>query len=240
MVTALAYRYVATGTYTHADIPDDPDTESERRQLLFAAAAGLPVAYVRRATRNRFLLQVLARTRRTRPSKRHPQYLKVWLDDYRRALVELLAADGAPLLDAEAAATLADLRARLAQPLERSSAGVLTRAVLAELGAKNPLDVDAATFNAAAEHYYRDGLRHRQLAEGIEAFTQLLGDTARRARSGEGAALGDGLQQLSGERGPQQFVALTARSVARETAGPGTLRAWIGLVLLNVAAVEAA
>ena len=240
LVTALAYRYVASGAFTHADIPDDPDTESERRQLLFAAAAGLPVAYVRRATRNRFLLQVLARTRRTRPSKRHPQYFKVWLDDYRQALAELLAADGTPLLDAEATAMLADLRARLAQPLERSSAGVLTRAVLAELGAKNPLDVDATTFNAAAEHYYRDGLRHRQLAEGIEAFTQLLGDTARRARSGAGAALGDGLRQLSGERGPQQFVALTARSVARETAGPGTLRAWIGLVLLNVAAVEAA
>ncbi len=240
LVTALAYRYVASGALGHAHIPDDPDTESERRQLLFAAAAGLPVAYIRRATGNRFLRKVLARTRRTRPSKRHPQYFKVWIDDYRQALAEVLAADGAPLLDAEATAALADLRARLAQPHERGAAGVLTRAVLAELGVRQPMDVDAAGFNAAAEQHYRGSLRQRQLAEGIEAFTHLLADSTRLACGSAGAALADGLRQLSGERDPLQFVALTTRSVARETAGTATLRAWIGLVLVNVAAAEAA
>lgn len=236
LITALAYRYVATGALTHAHIPDDPDTESERRQLLFAAAAGLPVVYVRRATRNRLLRAVLGRTARTRVSKRHPQYFKVWLDDYRQALAGLLAADGAPLLDAGAAAALADLRARLAQPAERSAAGALTRAVLEPLGARSAMDVDAAGFNAGAERFYRDTLRQRQLAEGIESFARELGTTARAARTGDGAALAAGLRQLCGERAPDAFVALTARTVARETAGPATLRAWIGLVLLNVAA----
>ena len=238
LITALAYCYVASGEMTHAHVPDDPDTESERRQLLFAAAAGLPVAYVRRATRNRFLLKVLAQTQRTRTSRRHPQYFKVWIDDYRQALARVLAADGASLLDAEAASGLADLRARLARPLERSVVGVLTRAVLGELGARNVMDTDAAAFNAAAERHYRDTLRRRQLSEGIEAFTRQIGATGRQAQRAADPALADALRQLAGERGVERFAALTARAVARENAGPATLRAWIGLVLANVAAAN--
>ena len=36
LVTALAYRWAINGTITHAEIPDDPHTESERRQIFFA------------------------------------------------------------------------------------------------------------------------------------------------------------------------------------------------------------
>jgi hypothetical protein len=239
LVTALAYRYIATGDFTHAHIPDDPDTESERRQLFFAAAAGLPVAYVRRATRNRFLLKVLAHTRRTRPSKRHPQYFKLYLDDYREALARVLAADAAPLLDAAGTATLADLDARLAQPQERGAAGSLTRGILAEVGARHPMDVDATEFNRAGERFYRDTLRTRQLAEGMDACAGLLQATAHRARRHADAVTLEALQRLTGGRGVAQFVALTAKSVTRETAEAGTLRAWIGLVLTNVAAAPA-
>jgi hypothetical protein len=237
-ITALAYRYIAAGEVTHAQIPDDPETESERRQLFFAAAIGLPVAYVRRATRNRFLLKVLAHTRRTRLSKRHPQYFKVYLDDYRQALAQVLAEDGAPLRDAEAATALAELRTRLAQPQERGAAGSITRGILTELGEKTPMDADAATFNHAAENYYRDTLRTRQLAEGVEACSVLLADTARRMRRHDEPALRAAIRTIAGERSLEQFVAQTSKSVVRETAGPETLRAWIGLVTVNVAACE--
>jgi hypothetical protein len=239
LVTALAYRYLAHGELTHAHIPDDPETESERRQLFFAAAVGLPVAYVRRTTRNRFLLKVLAYTRRTRPSKRHSQYYKVYLDDYRQALAQLLAEDGAPLLDAEAGAALADLRLRLAQPQERGAAGGITRGVLDALGEKTPMDADAGAFNRAAEGYYRDTLRTRQLAEGLEACAALARDSEQAVQRRGDPALRLALRALTGERGVERFATLTAHAVARETAEAATLRAWIGLVLVNVAAAEA-
>ena len=42
LITALAYKYILTGAVSHADIPDHPFVESERRQVFFAAAAGIP------------------------------------------------------------------------------------------------------------------------------------------------------------------------------------------------------
>ncbi len=65
LITALACRYAAEGRYTHAAIPDDPETESERRQLVFAAAIGLPVAYVREQVASGQLIEVLGDWRKT-------------------------------------------------------------------------------------------------------------------------------------------------------------------------------
>ena len=235
LITAVAYQALVRGEVTHSHIPDDPETESERRQLFFALAAGLPIAYVRRTTRNRFLLRVLAHTLRTRPSKRHPQFYKVYLDDYRRALVRVLADDAERLLDYGRHPVLADLQARLAHPTERSAVGSLTRGVLNELGAAQPLDVDAGTFNRAAERYYRGTLRTRQLAEGVEACGALMADnTSRRQRECRQALL----QALLGATPATQFMAQTRAAVLREAADPATLRAWIGLVLVNVACAD--
>jgi len=43
----MPYQCMARGEVLHAHIRDDPDTESERRQMFFAAAIGLPVFYVK-------------------------------------------------------------------------------------------------------------------------------------------------------------------------------------------------
>jgi hypothetical protein len=238
LITAVAYRAVAAGTVTHAQIPDAPETESERRQLFFAAAVGLPVAYVRRTTRNRFLLRVLARTERTRPSKRHTQYYKVYLDDYRAALARVLAEDAEPLLDTAGRTVLDDLRARIAHPDERGAAAGLGRGILAELGAKTPMDVEAGAFNAAAERYYRDTLRRRQLHEGIEACALQLRDSVRAALDRQQRPLLQALHTLAGGRHPGEYLAQTRNAVLRETADLDTLRAWIGLVLANVAIAD--
>jgi len=240
LVSAVAYRYLSTGKVTHAHIPDDTETESERRQLFFSAAAGLPVAYVRRATNNRFLLNVLRLTRRTRPSKRYPQYYKVYLDDYRDALLRVLVNDAEPILDAAGRRTLADLRSRIARPEERGAAGSLTRGILGELGAACAMDVDAHTFNRGAEQYYRNTLRVRQLAEGVEACTSSLADSLRFMQRHQRHPLRQAVQQLVGRRHPVQYVLQTGSSVLRETADLATLRAWIGLILANVASAEPA
>src|SRR5262249_29753858 len=49
---ALSYRMAFEGEVTHAQIPDDPTSESERRQPFFFSAAGVPAFYVHRHSRN--------------------------------------------------------------------------------------------------------------------------------------------------------------------------------------------
>ena len=53
---ALSYRLALQGEVTHEEIPDDPTSESERRQPFFFSAAGVPAFYVHRDSRNQFLL----------------------------------------------------------------------------------------------------------------------------------------------------------------------------------------
>lgn len=230
LITAYAYQCMARSEVMHAHIPDDPDTESERRQLFFAAAIGLPVFYVKRTTRNQFLLRVLARSQRTRPSKRHSGYFKVYMDDYRNALLWLLTEDG--VLAETGAGALADLGARLAAPAERGVAGRLTSAILAELGAKNPMDVDAAAFNQAAEQHYRERLRRQYLEEGFESARQSIRQMERRTPND--STLRGALATLTGGRDAQAFFNEAARDVRAGSAAPDTLRRLIGLLLLNV------
>src|SRR5262245_54499767 len=85
LVTALAFKYQAQGKYAHVDIPDSPFIDSERRQIFFGAAIGIPTFFVRRDTTNQLLRAILSRTKRTRASRRYSGYLRVHNDDYRRA-----------------------------------------------------------------------------------------------------------------------------------------------------------
>jgi hypothetical protein len=231
-VTAYAYRVMAAGSVTHAQIPDDPETESERRQIFFAGAIGLPSFYVRRSTRNAFLRRVLTHTRHTRPSKRHSDCLKVYLDDYRAALARMLAED-ATLAEVNAPA-LADLGARLSAPDERGVGARLTRAVLEKLGVTSAMDVDAATFNQAAERYYRDDLRRSWMEEGLATLREDLRRIALRAQQGGEPPLLWSLARLTGGRDVEAFLTEAAHDVRAGTASVETLRAMIGLVLLNI------
>jgi len=231
-ITAYAYRLMADGSVMHAQIPDDPETESERRQVFFAAAIGLPSFYVRRSTRNAFLRRVLAHTRRTRPSKRHTAYLKVYLDDYRAALTRMLTEDA--MLAEMNAGTIADLNARVTAPEERGVGARLTRGILETLGVTSAMDVDAATFNQAAERYYRDDLRQSWMEEGLTTLREDLHGMMRRAQKGGDQTLLWSLARLTGGWGIEAFVTEAAQDVRVGKASVETLRALIGLILLNV------
>ena len=50
LLTALAFKYVLTGTVGHEAIPDTPTVESERRQIFFGTAIGIPTFYVLKNT----------------------------------------------------------------------------------------------------------------------------------------------------------------------------------------------
>jgi len=152
------------------------------------------------------------------------------MDDYRNALQRLLSEDGA--LAEIGAATLVDLGTRLAAPSECGVSGRLTNAILADLGVKSPMDVDAASFNQAAEQHYRGRLRQQYLKEGLDAagwsFRQMD------QQMSHDPALRCALATLTDGRGAGDFLGTAARDVRAGKAAPDTLRRLIGLLLLNV------
>lgn len=183
LITALAYHYMADGTAAHGHIPDTRFVESERRQFFFASAMGLHAVYVRRDTPNRFLGLILSRCRRVRSSARYHGYLKVYLQDYRQALVEMLRTDGAPLIAAQGLEdVIDDLEARVRAPGHHAAAARLNRDILGEAGARRPFDVRARDYNAAAERHYRGHLKRRHLVQALDDLDAELAGPAGDAR----------------------------------------------------------
>jgi hypothetical protein len=158
---------------THADIPEGPTIESERRQIFFGAAIGIPTFFVRLDTANQFLRRVLARTERSRNSRRYTGYVRVYQRDYQLALLKLIRDDAASLIEMlGVGATLADLEQRLRDPAANSAAGKLTRGILDELNLRSPLAAKPAEFNAAAERYYRHKLRRQHISEAFRLLAE--------------------------------------------------------------------
>jgi hypothetical protein len=167
-LSALACKLVIGGRVTRATIPDDPEVESERRQIFFATAISLPTFFVRRDSGNAFLLDLVSRAGRLRPSRRYPGYLRTHVAEYRLALLDFIEEQGADLIEMFGVRELlADLRARIMDP-ELGAAGKLTARVLARTGARTPLALRGRDFNMAAEDVYRGELQVSQLSEALQ------------------------------------------------------------------------
>lgn len=231
LLAALVWRWIAEGRWTHRDVPDDPFTESERRQIMFAAAIDLPDVCVRRRGPNRFLHRILRAARRTPGSRRLRGHVRVSITEYRRALLDLIERDGRELIaELGMERTIEDLRDRIDAPDERSASARLTRGILAEAGTASALDLDAESFNAAAETYYRERLRRRHMAEALEA---LATDARRldRAASLEGKTR-RALRSVLGPSTAQGFLARVRNDLLAESADPDDVCALIHLLLL--------
>ncbi len=233
LIVALAYKYLAQGSYDHRDIPDDPVTESERRQMFFGAALGIPSFFVRKNTRNRLLRRILRQTDGLRASRRYPGYSSVSVEAYQRALLEVIAGDGAELVEAMGLGELLrDLRLRLELPGAFSAAGRLTSGILAELGAVDPMAVPAQDFNRAAESYYRGPLRRRQLEEGLR---DLEADLAQlECAATRDTDLRQALRALLGVGSAADYLRTVRRDCLDETLPADGLRRLIHLLLLSV------
>jgi len=231
LVTAYAYRIMAEGRLRHRQIPDDPTSESERRQIFFASAIGIPTFFVRRNSRNLFLRHILKRTAHVRASRRYPGYLRVPLSDYQKALVAALREDVPDLVESLGAEeTLRDLDRRLEHPELHSAAGRLTSGILRELGARDPMRVPAREFNLAAEAYYRGGLRRTQL---LETFAE-LGEDLQTLEGGGTEPLRRALSTLVPGGEVRVFLRSAGDEVAAGTADDLLLQRLIGLVLCAV------
>ncbi len=167
LLLAASYRMALEGLVVHEDIPDDPTSESERRQPFFFRAAGLPAFYVHKRTRNELLRRILRHCKHTRSSWRHGEYFRVSISDYCHALLAFLeeAASGI-IAEFDGNLLLGDLRWRLADKRMRASERMVSE-ILDSCGERDAMRTKAADFNRAAEKYYRDDLRHAQLSEAL-------------------------------------------------------------------------
>ncbi|MGD9231857.1 MAG: hypothetical protein PVJ20_13660, partial [Desulfobacterales bacterium] len=169
LITALAFKYVLQEKLTHQMIPDDPVVESERRQIFFGSAIGIPTFYVRRDTRNQFLTNILKKTKRTRFSRRYSGYLRILNIEFCKALLEVLKTDGKELIEMmNMNETIDNLQNRIKYPETHGVSAKLTREILKLANASTPMKLSGLEFNSAAEKYYRDILRVQYMNEAFE------------------------------------------------------------------------
>ncbi|MBO0863315.1 MAG: hypothetical protein J2P21_33450, partial [Chloracidobacterium sp.] len=224
----------AQGKYTHRDIPDNPFVESERRQIFFGAAIGVPTFFVKRDSPNQLLSAILSRTKRTRASRRYSGYLRVQHDDYRRALLQTLLEDGADMIEMFGMReTIDDLKTRLDDPANATAGGRLIRGILEDAGLRSPMQIKAEEFNLQAERYYRDTLRRRHIAEAYEFLMDDLRAMERRAAQGD-CDLGSDLRDCLKGRGAVETVERLQSRIGNDEATEDDLRALINLTLLSV------
>jgi hypothetical protein len=221
LVTALAFRYVVEGKVHHHDIPDQPFIESERRQIFFGRAIGIPTFFVRADSTNRFLRKILTDVVPQRHSKRYKGYLRIGHDDYSLALLRLLEKDGADLIERHRLAPrLASLKARLRG--EKPTALDKLLAGIGEELPKNgrPLAASAEEFNGAMERYYRTTLKTEQLSEALA----LVGEDCQRLESEGSPLLTEVVATLDGGISAAQYLHLHRHELLTETAGSELLR----------------
>lgn len=234
LLTALAYKYILTGEVTHGHIPDEPTIESDRRQIVFGTAIGIPTFYVRRDTRNLFLKRILEGTEKTRVSRRYPGYVRVYNDCYRKALLDVLTRDGGDVIDLLGlSGTVEDLRQRIEEPDTYSVAARITKSTLNGGRSRNPMKLSGDEYNEAAEKYYRDGLRKLYMEEGLS----ILEDDFRRLDSHaicSDCLIKDVLHRTMGGGSAWAFLKRHRREILEGTAPPAVLRTLIHLTVLTV------
>ena len=172
LITALAWKYIINEDVIHEHIPDAPETESERRQIIFASSIGIPSFYIKKKTANIFMKKILSKTSGIKTSGRYQGYVKIKTADYMKALIAIIKDDGAGLIESmNLENTISDLELRVSNPKEYSASQRLTSGILNKAGVSHPLKIKADEFNQCAEEYYREDLREKHLGE---AFNLLL------------------------------------------------------------------
>jgi hypothetical protein len=102
-----------------------------------------------------------------RSSWRHPDYLRVPVEDYRRALLAWLTENAQETItQAQAEPVMVELRLRLADKNQQAH-GRMVSGVLAESGVRDPLKLSSREFNQLAEQHYRETLRRENLREAL-------------------------------------------------------------------------
>jgi len=229
LLCALAFKYMARGELRPRHIPDTPFVESERRQIFFARAIGIPTFYVLRNTRNRLLLKILKQTERVRVSRRYPAYFRVYCQEYCRALLRLLRADAADLIEMFGFTNLLDdLEQRLLQPHEHAASG----RIISAINNGNPMKNAASEFNQAAEKYYRETQRRLHMAQALKLLQDDLSQIENNSQGRE-TQLHYQLGEIMAGRSVQPFLQTIKTDLLHDKLGVQPLVRLLNLMLLG-------
>jgi hypothetical protein len=234
LITAFAYKCMLLQTATHHTIPDDPFLESERRQIFFGAAIGIPTFYVKIDTPNRFLARIVKKTKNVRRSRRYGGYWRVLQQDYCRALIEILETRAADLIEMmDMKDTMADLKNRIYNFNGQSAAGKLTRGILNTTGVASPFKLNGREFNIAAERYYRGDLRAAYIHEAFETLEEdfICLDSWQTWREGK---YNKALFSILDGKSPKDFLRSVKDGIVNETITEEAVRKLIQLTLLTI------
>jgi hypothetical protein len=231
-------QYIAEGRVSHEHIPDQPFIESERRQVIFGAAVGIPTFFVRSDSKNLFLQRIVARAEKVRQSHRYPGYLRVYNREYRRALINILEEDAAGLIEMMGLRnTLDDLRRRVDEPELYSTEGKFTRGICSGAGIRSPFELDSDEFNRAAERYYREDLRRRHMEEAFGFLSEDL--PLADCRGIHAPAVHRALQFVLDGQDAAEFLARVKGDAMDERLPLGILRRLIFVMLAHIALKKA-
>ncbi len=228
LITALAYQYIIEERVGHRDIPDQPSVESERRQVFFAGAIGIPTFFVRADTPNRFLRKILSRVKNQRNSHRYKGYIRIKIGEYRLALLEMIEQDGKKLIEELGlAGTIQDLRRRLTDHSATALDRLIRGTMQASGSRRKPHKLPADSFNGASEHYYRTTLKRLHTGEGL---TVLAEDCDRLEKAGD-PHLRQILAGLERNISGSSYIREHTEALLNETASPETLQQLLQICL---------
>jgi hypothetical protein len=232
LVTALAFKYIFEGRISHNRIPDDPFIESERRQIFFCAAVGIPTFYVRENTSNVFLADLIKQTNYLRRSRRYRGYFRVLTSEYLWVLYKTILDECAELIEMmNMRQEIDELKLRLSNPLKFSALGKITRGILTDIGAKNPLNSSAYEFNHAAENYYRNTLNQNCINAGLNLLEKDISELDANIDSIE-PQIKKALDSMFQHQTPVKFFAEVKPLITTEEISMNDLRMVIQLMLL--------
>ena len=234
LITALAQKYIFSKTVDHNMIPDYPSVESERRQIFFCSAIGIPTFFVKTHTRNQFLLKILKTTAKTRSSRRYPGYTRVLVKEYQRALIRLIREDGADLVEAlKLSFCLDDLEKRINFPETHAAWGRLTSGILSDSPKTSPMALPGRTFNTRAEHYYGKTLRDEHIRQGFDLLGKSFEKMDLWARYRD-TSYGQAIEQILGGEDLLRFLKTTRRDFMDNACDKERLKKFIYLTVLVI------
>lgn len=233
LITALASKYIVEGDVAHSSIPDTPFVESERRQITFGAAIGLPTFFIKIDTPNTFLQNILKEVRRSRFSTRYPGYVRVYQEEYRRALLRLIRKDAADLIEMmQLQPEIDDLERRISNAPDAAASQRLITEISAHAGVTNPFRLNSRDFNGAAESYYQKILPKQHLSEAMLTLRECL--CIMESRGKEDSSWRMTMNILSKGQPPLSLIECVRQDVLNDRLTHEDLNALIGLVILVI------
>ena len=129
--------------------------------------------------------------------------------------------------------TILDLECRINEPDRFAASGKLTSGILNQANAKSPMNLQADTFNLAAEKYYRTVLRKQHIKESFDILREDI-IKLDQAVSGVSHEMRSLLHNILQEKNPASFMETAQSEVMQEKTTPQTLEKLVYLILAYI------